>query len=370
MCLAENAGSARKIEYPELADTWPNHEWWLAVNPGLPIEGYLPPWFVDSAGPRRRPAARPDRRAGAGQPAQRRPPPPRALPEPTAEKVARAAHRDIGDRGRRGRRAAVARRRARRAAGVAHARTAGRIGARAAVTRRSSTRRSSSRRCSVRPRWKRPWSARPSSTRRSSTAEAIDATVVRDARREASVRAAPWPPRRAPGRPRPRRPAEPPKPAPFAPANEVEENLLDAAVSGKTNNFLSTLLLAKVLIPIPTGESADVKPDNPAFPWRREVVDGQQYLVVFTSAAADDRVHGRRWSTTVTAKFLQLIRNWPDVDWSFAVNPGSPVGATLPGAQIKALVGVGRRRRSHRRRVRAGVGRTRRATAGGSDHRS
>src|SRR5215475_6798175 len=46
ICLAENAGSARKVAYHELASAWPNHEWWLAVNPGLPIEGYLPPWFV------------------------------------------------------------------------------------------------------------------------------------------------------------------------------------------------------------------------------------------------------------------------------------------------------------------------------------
>ena len=45
-CLAEHAGSARRIAYHELAGAWPNHEWWLAVNPGLPIEGYLPPWFV------------------------------------------------------------------------------------------------------------------------------------------------------------------------------------------------------------------------------------------------------------------------------------------------------------------------------------
>jgi hypothetical protein len=45
-CLAEHAGSARKIPYHELAAAWPNLEWWLAVNPGLPIEGYLPAWFV------------------------------------------------------------------------------------------------------------------------------------------------------------------------------------------------------------------------------------------------------------------------------------------------------------------------------------
>lgn len=44
-CLAEHAGSARRIPYYELAAAWPNLEWWLAVNPGLPIEGYLPAWF-------------------------------------------------------------------------------------------------------------------------------------------------------------------------------------------------------------------------------------------------------------------------------------------------------------------------------------
>ncbi|KAB1914732.1 SseB family protein, partial [Micromonospora sp. AMSO31t] len=45
-CLGENAGATRRIPYADLAAGWPNHEWWLSVNPGLPIEGYLPAWFV------------------------------------------------------------------------------------------------------------------------------------------------------------------------------------------------------------------------------------------------------------------------------------------------------------------------------------
>src|ERR687889_1071138 len=45
-CLADYTGSARRVAYGELAETWPNLEWWLAVNPGLPIEGYLPAWFL------------------------------------------------------------------------------------------------------------------------------------------------------------------------------------------------------------------------------------------------------------------------------------------------------------------------------------
>src|SRR2546430_2782251 len=45
-CLAEHVGSARRVPYHELAASWPNAEWWLAINPRLPIEGYLPAWFV------------------------------------------------------------------------------------------------------------------------------------------------------------------------------------------------------------------------------------------------------------------------------------------------------------------------------------
>lgn len=45
-CLGEHAGTSRRTTYADLAAGWPNHEWWLAVNPGLPVEGYLPAWFV------------------------------------------------------------------------------------------------------------------------------------------------------------------------------------------------------------------------------------------------------------------------------------------------------------------------------------
>src|SRR5256885_2315887 len=45
-CMADRGGSARRVPYSELAAGWPNDEWWLAINPGLPIEGYLPAWFV------------------------------------------------------------------------------------------------------------------------------------------------------------------------------------------------------------------------------------------------------------------------------------------------------------------------------------
>ncbi|GIH12424.1 SseB family protein [Rugosimonospora africana] len=128
----------------------------------------------------------------------------------------------------------------------------------------------------------------------------------------------------------------PPLDPDFVPANEVEANLLAAASDGQTDTFLSTLLLAKVLVPVPPGESTATAPGEPGFAWRREQIDGQPYVVVFTSPPRMEEHLGTDVDST-TVKFVQLIKAWPDESWSFSVNPGTPVGATLPGAQIRAL---------------------------------
>ena len=117
----------------------------------------------------------------------------------------------------------------------------------------------------------------------------------------------------------------------FTPNNRVEEGLLDAAGGGSTDTFLSTLLLARVLLPGPSDD-----PLAHLEQWRTEQIEGHPYVVVFTSpellaAHIGEDVRRRR------IKFAQLINAWPDESLSFAVNPGTPVGATLPGAQIVAL---------------------------------
>jgi hypothetical protein len=116
----------------------------------------------------------------------------------------------------------------------------------------------------------------------------------------------------------------------------VESSLLRAAEEGSTDSFLSTLLLARVLVPLPAGARDNIRPGDPTFLWRTETVDDQTYVVVFTSPdrMAEFFAGPVNW---VEVKFVQLIKAWPGVSWSFAVNPGSPVGAKLPGAQIVAL---------------------------------
>jgi hypothetical protein len=116
----------------------------------------------------------------------------------------------------------------------------------------------------------------------------------------------------------------------FEPANATEAELYDAAQQGSTDVYLSTLLLATVLVPM-TSEGVG----GAGVP-RTEVIDGQRYLVVFTSQQRLGE-HIEEPVRTRGVRFVDLIQNWPDPEWSFAVNPGGPVGATLPSAQLVAL---------------------------------
>ncbi|WP_433299894.1 SseB family protein [Actinoplanes sp. CA-030573] len=140
---------------------------------------------------------------------------------------------------------------------------------------------------------------------------------------------------------RPGGPAAPPPPAepvgePFVPANDVERDLLDAAGAHSTDQFLSTLLLATVLVPVAHHSRPGSAPGESGFAFRTEDAEGERFLVVFTSK---DRLaeHFAEPTRTVSVRFYELIRNWPDPEWSFAVNPGTPVGAKYPGPQVIAL---------------------------------
>jgi hypothetical protein len=112
--------------------------------------------------------------------------------------------------------------------------------------------------------------------------------------------------------------------------------LFAAAGGGSTDAFLSTLLLATVLVPVATESRPGSAPGDSGFAFRTEEMDGEQFLIVFTS---QERLAERyaEPTRTVGVRFHQLIRNWPDPSWSFAVNPATPVGAKYPGQQVIAL---------------------------------
>lgn len=285
-CLAEHAGTFRKVPFQELAADWPDLEWWLAVNPGLPVEAYLPAWFVAqiSRGDVRLPGrtlgarARIEQveglraRVGTGDTVTQEQPP--ATPAEGGNYFQPGGVPSRGD----------------------------------LLSRRGFPRRGEGRSDTV------PAAGFPGTGNGVSNFGGETAPVS--------------PPAPEPLPPPP--PPPPPEPA-FVPANPVEENLLDAAGEGSTDTFLSTLLLAKVLVPGPTDNAlADIDQ------WRTEEIDGQPFVVVFTSPEMLTAHLGDDQSAT-WVKFTQLIHAWPREDLSFAVNPGTPIGATLPGSQIVAL---------------------------------
>ncbi|WP_025618988.1 SseB family protein [Salinispora cortesiana] len=125
-------------------------------------------------------------------------------------------------------------------------------------------------------------------------------------------------------------------PPDFTPANEVEADLVTAATSGNTDTFLSTLLLAQVLLPVAADSAPGSRPGGAGFVWRTEELDGAESVVVYTSP---ERLADHTTGTveTIRVRFVQLIQRWPDQSWSFAVNPGTPIGTKMPGEQIVGL---------------------------------
>jgi hypothetical protein len=457
-CLADYTGSARRISYQDLANTWPNLEWWLAVNPGLPIEGYLPAWFVAqlARGDLRLPVRPAERdQAGASGNDNAAVPPPAQRPPAVAAAATAASGPAAQDRApTRTTEGGLPMRTPGRAAAdlsARHSPASPAVPAAQAAAEQAAAAQAFAAQVSAAPTSAVPASYRlpapvPSAPPVRTTAQTPaeqrhpatpDQQAPTQQQATAQVPAAPRPadpgapPSAAPvqptpGGPLPRRPvtspserptsmaaaaqaiasARVPQPAPqaaagglappvipgstaglerpptggpnsripavapstvpqpasrpgippassgsarfgsapppedpddeFQPANEVEQDLYAAADGGSTDAFLSTLLLSTVLVPVAADSRPGTLPGDDGFAFRTEDYDGECHLVVFTSP---DRLadHHPEPVRTVGVRFLQLIRNWPDESWAFAVNPGSPVGAKLPGAQIVAL---------------------------------
>jgi SseB protein N-terminal domain len=424
-CLADYTGSARRVPYKELAETWPNLEWWLAVNPGLPIEGYLPAWFVAqlARGDLRLPTRGPARDAGQANQEARdgAPAPDQGAAAPASVSPAGGPSAAVGpvglplltpgpvrSSGLPSRVPAGAQPASAAApgstgpdAGAGQALREDRPGLLPTRTPMAQTPPLPDHLSPPGPKTSGPpvdsgpsgagaggplprRHVPPPSERSVSMAAAAQALSGMRSTSPASASAAPTSPAqpgmqppiipgsegadRAPaGSPTGRtladtvpdtaeatpsspaapavQAAEPTSPSPtnepakdddFVPANDVERELYEAADSGSTDRFLSTLLLATVLVPVAHNSRPGSVPGEPGFAFRTEDVDGEQYLVVFTSR---DRLaeHFAEPTRTAGVRFYELIRNWPDPAWSFAVNPGSPVGAKYPGPQVIAL---------------------------------
>ncbi|GAA4232586.1 hypothetical protein GCM10022254_32870 [Actinomadura meridiana] len=125
----------------------------------------------------------------------------------------------------------------------------------------------------------------------------------------------------------------------FQPANDVERELLRAAVDNDHDLFLQTLAATDVLLPVPDDTDYTMRPGRPGFPWQTREVDGSTVVPVFTSP--ERLIEAARAAGTGTEyiklPFTVALRYWPHGEWLLAINSGSPAGGTVLAQQLPGL---------------------------------
>ncbi|MFC4048576.1 SseB family protein [Actinomadura syzygii] len=125
--------------------------------------------------------------------------------------------------------------------------------------------------------------------------------------------------------------------ADFEPQNDIEQRLFDAARRRDTDAFYSILLGAQVLVPADPDTPWGIDPSDSGFPWRPVSVHGRTSIQIFTSLKWMNEAIGS--SRFVMPTLVDVVAAWPETGWSLVLNPGTPIDATLPGDQVRALRG-------------------------------
>ena len=316
-CLRIHAGPYRSVRFTVLADGWPDDEWWLAVNPGLPIEGYLPAWFVGQI--------------AAGN---------TSLPDQGMEPTSHES-----------------------GAGVPVDDPAWpQSGLSAAPTASSGSTWGDSPGLESGSLWGSPPPAPPPTT--PTGPGGLPSRAAHQSQSESSSTSDM--PRREPasqgfggssgfGSDMPRREpasqdfggssgvpaASSAEPPPLTRSvglteSEVEDRLAHAASVGDTETFLGVLMQAWAYLPVAEGSPQSARPGDPGFRWYTDLIDGAYSATAFTTQVRLAARYGDR--PFIRTTFARVAEHWPGLEYSLYVNPGTEVGANMPGPQVETLV--------------------------------
>ncbi|WP_165950409.1 SseB family protein, partial [Actinomadura sp. GC306] len=121
----------------------------------------------------------------------------------------------------------------------------------------------------------------------------------------------------------------------FEPQNDIEGQLFEAARRRDTDGFFKILLGAQVLVPAEPDTPWGIAPGEAGFPWRPVPVHGRTSIQIFTSLKwMTDAVGSSRF---IMPTLLDMVAAWPDTGWDLVLNPGTPIDATMPGDKIRSL---------------------------------
>ncbi|HZE39073.1 MAG TPA: hypothetical protein VE172_09715, partial [Stackebrandtia sp.] len=118
--------------------------------------------------------------------------------------------------------------------------------------------------------------------------------------------------------------------------NSVEDSLAGAAASGDTRAFLEVILRAWAYLPVAEDCPPSARPGDPEFRWHTDLIDGSYTITAFTT---QNRLVARYGDQNqIRTTFGRLVAQWPGIEYSLYVNPGTEVGANIPGPQVTTLV--------------------------------
>ncbi|NEA24221.1 SseB family protein [Actinomadura bangladeshensis] len=123
----------------------------------------------------------------------------------------------------------------------------------------------------------------------------------------------------------------------FEPQNDVEQRLFDVARRRDTDAFYKTLLGAQVLVPADADTPWGIVPGDSDFPWRPVPIHGRTSIQVFTSLKWMNEAIGS--SRFIMPSLHEMVAAWPDADWTLVLNPGTPIDASMPADQLHTLRG-------------------------------
>ncbi|MEU9843831.1 SseB family protein, partial [Actinomadura sp. NPDC048032] len=123
----------------------------------------------------------------------------------------------------------------------------------------------------------------------------------------------------------------------FEPQNDIEQRLFDAARRRDTEAFFKIILGAQVLVPVDAETPWGIVPGDPDFPWRPVRVHGRTSIQIFTSLRWMNEAIGT--SRFIMPSLLEMVTAWPDASWTLVLNPGTPIDASMPGEQVRTLSG-------------------------------
>jgi hypothetical protein len=335
-CLGPTYQHFFRMTLADMARQWPDQEWWLALNSGLPIEGYLPAWFIGqlTAGIAPIPGESSPQDASTPPPIQEQPVHEPPLHEPVAHE--QVAHEQAGD----GHDVQPAEVTVREPEFAQHLRTHE----------------------AAPPRHGLPGEPVPyaSETR-------LDGIPPVPPRDPAEADAAPVGPPPAPV-PEPAPPQEavqgqtqeiplpmgaPPPDGPFevdesplvlhitpdavfTPLDDEERSLYEAASRGDRKEFLRTLLgVRQIWVPIVEGGDLMLAPGRPGFQWYVDDSSGRPVVPLYTGPSRmKDAMGGHPF---VLSDLAKVLRFWPDPSLELVINGGTPIGASIAGDRVTAM---------------------------------